>query len=61
MERFGRKPQIHGDIHGNVDALPNTPDPEYIVVGVAENDNSECRMVWAKCEDFESQASEGLS
>ena len=32
-----------------------TPDPQRVVVGVAENDNGACRMVWSAIEDFESE------
>ena len=32
-----------------------TPDPERVVVGVAENDNGACRMVWSAIEDFEAE------
>jgi 8-oxo-dGTP diphosphatase len=30
-----------------------TPDPAHVIVGAAENDDGQCRMVWAKLEDFE--------
>lgn len=33
-----------------------TPDEERVVVGVAENDNGQCRMTWSAVEDFDSQA-----
>jgi hypothetical protein len=29
-----------------------TPDAGHIIVGVAENDNGKCRMVWSAIEDF---------
>lgn len=30
-----------------------TPDPEHVIVGAAENGNGACRMVWSAIEDFE--------
>jgi 8-oxo-dGTP diphosphatase len=33
-----------------------TPDTERVIVGVAENDNGNCRMVWSAIEDFEAEA-----
>jgi 8-oxo-dGTP diphosphatase len=30
-----------------------TPDPERVIVGAAENEIGECRMVWSAIEDFE--------
>jgi len=32
-----------------------TPDAERVVVGVAENHNGACSMVWSAIEDFESE------
>ncbi|MDR3121111.1 MAG: NUDIX hydrolase [Clostridiales bacterium] len=30
-----------------------TPDTERLLVGVAENDNGSCRMVWSEIQDFD--------
>jgi 8-oxo-dGTP diphosphatase len=32
-----------------------TPDAEHIIVGVAENNNGKCRMVWSAIEDFDTE------
>lgn len=31
------------------------PDTERVIVGVAENDNGKCHMVWSTIEDFEAE------
>jgi len=33
-----------------------TPDPAHVILGAAENDNGECRMIWTKLKDFEGAA-----
>jgi len=38
-----------------LDHYTKMPDTECVVVGVAENDNGVCRMIWSKIEDFESE------
>lgn len=32
-----------------------TPDSKRVIVGVAENDNGKCSMVWSAIEDFEAE------
>ena len=33
----------------------NTPDTERVIVGAAENDSGECRMIWSVLEDFNAE------